>query len=84
MDDYLRAQGGIFASIIEEDSSAGVTYVAEAKTTAAAATSAVWRVKRIKTTESGGVKRTAVAWAGGTAAFKFAANSMSSLSFADY
>ena len=83
MDEYLRAIGGIFATIVE-DAGKGVVYIAEAKTTATSASDAVWRVKRVTTATSNGVTRTTVAWAGGTAAFKFPANSMSTLTFAEY
>ena len=82
MDDYLRAQGGIFAVIIEE--SGNDTYVAEAKESAASASAAVWRVKRIRKATSNGVTRTTVAWAGGHSGFTHAANAMSGLTYANY
>ena len=82
MDDYLRAQSGIYAMIVEEDGDD--TYVAEAKEDAASASDAVWRVKRIQKSTSNGVTRTTVAWAGGHSGFSHAANDMANLTYASY
>lgn len=82
MDEYLKALSGTQAVIIEEVG--GCTYVAEAKVDTAAATDAVWRVKRIKVTETDSLKRTTVAWADGHPGYSHAANDMANLNFAEY
>ena len=82
MDEYLKALGGIYATIVEEDSD--VTYVAEAKVDTAAATDPVWRVKRLKVTTVGTLKRTTISWAGGHPGFSHRADNMASLTYAEY
>ena len=83
MDEYLRAVSNILAVIVEEQSD-GTVYIAESKATATDASDPVWRVRKISKETSGGVTRTTIAWAGGCAEFKFSANNMSSLTFANY
>ena len=82
MDEYLKAIGGIYATIVEEDGD--TTYVAEARTDTALASEAKWRVKRIQVMTDGSLKRTTVAWAGGHPGFSHRADNMAGLSYANY
>ena len=82
MDEYLKAMGSIYAMIVEKNGD--ITYVAEAKVDTASKTDPVWRVRRIKVTSEGGVERTTVAWAGGHPGFSHRADSMASLTYANY
>lgn len=83
MDEYLRAVSGVYATIIEK--SGEYTYIAEAKEKAVSASEKCWRVRRVRThVSSGGVERTTVAFAGGHSGFVNKADSMASLTYADY
>lgn len=82
MDFYLRSIGNIFATIVEERSDA--IYVAEAKEEVTAASDAKWRVRRVKSVTSNGVKRTTVSWANGNSGFSNAADDMTNLIYSEY